>query len=826
MTQSLALLTPDMTAAERQLVLAAVRGAVADLAGQSVRGAVLRDLLEAARPGWVVHAKGLRLQRARLTGGVDLEGCVLDKPIFLSQVVIETDGERGALLLEDACLRRLSMHDVRLEGAMIADRAKIEGGLYLSACDAQGLMQMHGTVVRGALAAENTQIGNGRLALDAAGLEVTGAVVLRRTHLRGHSRLVRARIAGGLQAEASVWSVPALADQNGAGSDGRRPSRTALDITGSTISGDVTFADVKSGGAIVLSRVAIGGCLDASRLVIEGGGLDLSDGSIAHAMSLDDARMEGVLDLGGARLGRGFSAHGLEVHGGRLSLDMVNCVVAGDVDLEHTKLVGALECRGSEVNGNLRLASARLYGADVAMEAAGLALKGRLAMDKAVVIGCIRLSAAVIGDTLSLGGASLKVDRGVALTAEGVRIGRDALFDCGLRAIGAIALIGARVGGTVSFAQSSITAATLAGDAPEKPLATRSRNTLAAMAHEPSRADDHAIVLADASIHRLIMPRLAENRPRGIVDLSCAHAASLEDYAAAWPAPFNARSLTTQARGIDHLILAGFRYDVLVNPSGEDASASLPEKGRPAGPRAGDRRISWLEAQSAADVAGQFVPDAWLFLSNRLAAQGLDDDARRVNVVRRRRQARSQGTGWISRWRSWAFDLVALYGYGPWRTLACLAVTVLLFSALYGWAARQCAQPGCMDGSVFIASRRSDYAAGDVANAYPPFNPFLFSLDAALPVLTSGASDHWRINTRWSMSGARERAKAVVVGRGHAMDVAPPGAGQPDGPFKEQAWTLTFGVLLECARILEMLLGAVLAALAIMGFAGLLRDNR
>lgn len=826
MTHSLALLTPDLTAPERQLVLAAVRGAVADLDGQPIRGAVLRDLLEAARPGWVVHPKGLRLQRARLTGGVDLEGCVLDRAMFLSRVVVETDDARGALLLEDASLRRLSLHDVRLEGALIADRATFEGGLYLSGCDALGQMQLHGAVVRGALGVENSRLGDGRLALDAAGLEVNGALVLRRTHLRGQSRLVGARIAGGLQAEASVFGVPGQADQNGDLTNRDRPVCVALDITGAAISGDVILADAKSGGAIVMARAAIGGCLDTSRVAIEGGGLNLARCSIAHSTTLQEARLEGVLDLAGARFGGGLVGRAIEVHGGRTALDAVRVVVAGDVDLERAKLVGVVDCRGGEVRGNLSLASARLYGALDALAANGLAVHGGITLDKAVVFGCIRLSAAVIGETLSACGTSVKVDRGAALIAHGLRVGCDALFDGGLRAVGAVVLTSARIGGTLSFADSNITAVRRAGGGPDKASRAKTGALLPVSMHASREADGDAIVLADAAISHLVMPRRAENRPRGVVDLSRAHAARFEDYAAAWPPPLCARSVGSEGRDIDHLVLTGFRYDRLVHPAGEDPDVAAAESGKPVSLGVAKRRIAWLEAQSGDDVASNASHDTWRFLASRLAAQGFEDDARRVHIARRRRQACRSGASWISRWRGRAFDLVALYGFGPWRTVAWLVATVLVFSALFGWAARQCPQPGCMDDSVFVASRRSDNAGGGLATSYPPFNPILFSLDTALPGIGFGASDYWGINTRWSMTAARERTDAVSSNRGASATAALTAKSERGSGFIEQGWTLTLGVLLEGARIFEMLLGALLSVIAVMGFAGFLRDDR
>lgn len=842
MTQSLALLSPDMSAGERRLILAAVRGEVADLGDQAVRGSVLRDLLEGARPGWVVHATGLKVQRARFTGGVDLEGCRFDKPLFMSRVVIGSNGQRAALAIEDARLERVSLHDVRLDGALFADRTVFANGFFLSACDIAGPLQLRGASVHGTLAVEASQIGDGVLGLDATHLNVLGPVVLRRACLRGESRLVRARLGGALQAEgaefgagggaydranlpgpgeageemceaggAAPFGLPVLA-----GGRAEPPLHPALDLSGAQVRGDILLTTAKGHGAVVARHIQVSGAIAASGFSLTGGGFDLGGSILEHGLTLDEARLDGTLGFDGARLGGAFLARGLEVHGGRIAIGAARSRIAGDADLERSKLVGLLDVRGAHVSGSVRLTATRVYGAADAVAGESVAVGGDIAMDKSVVFGCVRLGSVSAGGSLTARGASLKVERGAAFMATGAQVGGDVLLCDGLRTIGAVLIERARVGGRVDFSESHVTALALAGDMPARRADKRGGVDRSDVAEHYRH---HAIALADSVMNRLVMPRRAESRPRGIVDLARAHAVVFEDFAAAWPPPVEARAAGPDGRDGDHLVLAGFVYDDLVNPSGEagDATGAGAGSARARPVAAGERRIAWLEAQSAHDVAFQFRPDAWRQLARRLAAQGFEEDARTVDVARRRWQARSLDQSRLARWRARIFDLVALFGYSPWRSLTLLAVMVLAFAGLYAWAARQCPQPHCLDNGVFIASRQGDYPARDLRSVYPAFDPLAFSLESAVPFVDLGTSAHWQINARWRLS---ERGATAGDARSAAGEAAQgtAGASASEG--------LTFGRLLSWARIIETLAGLALIFLATASFLGVFRDKR
>ncbi len=123
-----ALAPDDLNEAERFLVLAVGRGEPADLKRHTVRASVVRDLILEARQGWTVREAGIRIQKAIIDGCLDLEGCEIEKPLLFWHSRLQGGGDRGAMLLRDAKLKRLGIHSCTIEGSIIADRSEIENG--------------------------------------------------------------------------------------------------------------------------------------------------------------------------------------------------------------------------------------------------------------------------------------------------------------------------------------------------------------------------------------------------------------------------------------------------------------------------------------------------------------------------------------------------------------------------------------------------------------------------------------------------------------------------------------------------------------------------
>lgn len=783
MSQPMTLFSPDMSEPERQLVLAVMRGEIADLRRQSIRGEILRDLILERRPGWLLPQAGIRIERAIVTGGIDLEGALVETPLMLWHSRIEAAGG-PAVNIRDARLRRLGLHHSTVQGDILADRVQVFGGLFIGGGLVSGGLQIRGGDVHGALVVEGTKLGNGTTALLAAGLKVSGPLIIRRAVLEGSVAMPRANLGAGVYGEECVVR-----------------GGSSVDMESLKTDGDLLLERTGLHAGLVLSGATIGGRLAAGGMKCGSEGLAASGATITRNVELAGAVLAGPLKLSGAQIGGELTARGIEVHGGETAVAADVVRVGGNVDFGQAKLVGQLSAAGAEIAGQLRLTGARLFGAGIAMRGDGLRVRGGLFLTRAVVVGLVRLPAAEIGNQLRLSGASLKVEEGVALMAPGARVMRDMEIDGGFRSIGGLLLDQIRVGGALVLTDSHIGSVAIMMQAHRaaSPVSLRARETT---------ADRLALGLVDASVERLVMPDRAECRPRGIVDLSRARAGAYEDFAAAWPPRCSERTIGEAGEDLDHIVLDGFAYEHLTNPSGRPQTASDGNHDH-RDDRVAERRIAWLEGQPMADVAQHLKPQAWVYLASRLAAQGYGEDARAVSIARRRRERRSHAATWAQRWQGALLDALALYGYNPWRTVMWMIVTILVFAAIFASASVRCERPGCFDETVFVVTNRDAYTPQRFENAYPAFNPLAYSLDVFVPFVSLGYEDHWRPNLGFhpiSLWQLRQGTTSI---------------GQDSQPRRLP--TLTWGGLLYVATVVESILGLVLTSLAVTGFTGMLR---
>jgi len=781
----------DLSPPEEVLLACAAKGEVADLGGAKVRGIVVRALVNGSKPEWTVAVSGVRLNNAVIAGGLDLEGCTLSVPLILSNVGFEAD-QRGALIMRDSRVRRLSMQKCQLEGSLIADRAQVENGILIAGTHIGGQLTARGAQFGGALALEGCQIGDGRESIKANGLRLSGPLILRRTRLKGDVQLARSEMGSGIYAD----QMTVEGQVNG------------FDLESARIEGDFLAVEARITGGLRLAHARIGGRFEGRGVAVSSKetAIEAASVNIGQGLNLTDARIKGGIVLSGAEIGKGFIAEGVEVEGGTTAIAAGGISVFGNWDMARSKLVGAISFPGADIRGQLRLTEARLFGAELAIRGDGAQIRGGCYMSRSIVFGLIRFPACEIGNQFRMTGASLKVEAGAALMVNGSRFGRDVELNDGLQAIGALVLDQVSVPGVLDFSGSHIKSAALARDGRPAPADSDKFDAL-------TDWDEAAISLTDADVKRLCMPSVPDQRPRGIVDFSRARAASYHDFADTWPPGTEERGRSIDGRDIDHLVLDGFIYDHLNNPSGA-REGGLHKHSR-ADDRVGRQRLAWLEGQQSCDIRDHFKPQPWVQLENRLVQQGYDEESRQIAIARMRRERNSHGTRTLQRWQGGFLDLFALYGFNPWRTVAWMAVFVILFAGLWAWAGGQCEKAGCRDETVFVMTNRDAYSQDSFEAVYPDFNPLAYSFDVFVPFVSFGYADHWRPNLSWH----------PVMELPQPITFAPIEDKSGSGTDSVPTINITLGGMIYFFTILETIIGLVLTSLLITGFTGLLRGD-
>lgn len=785
-----------LTETEQELIDGVARGAKVDLGGRSVRGRVLRAVLT-GRGDQALPTNGVRLSNGIVQDGLDLEGLDVPVTLLLSNITVEAN-DKGALILRDARIKRLGLQDCKLAGALVMDRAQIDNGMLIAGGAIDGILKARGTQVSGALAIEGAKFGDERDALMANGLVLSGPLILRRARLNGSVQLARSQLGAGIYAENAVVETPA--------------GRPSMDLESARIDGDILAENARMSGTLCIAHARISGRVDAELLKIatQGTAIDAQGSTIDQGLMLERANIRGMIDLSGAKIGKGFHAEGIEVDGGTTAISANGVTLDGNWDMARGKLVGALNLPGADIRGQFRLTEARLFGADLAIRADGARIRGGCYMSRSMVFGLLRFPACQIGNQFRLSGASLKVEAGAALMVNGTQFGRDVELNDGLQAIGALVLDQVRIPGALDFSNSRIKSAALARDGRPVPGGKE-----AAKGAE-LEWDQDSISLADAEVKRLVMPSTGDTRPRGVVDLSRTRAAAYQDFASTWPPGPDLRGRDSDGNDIDHLVLDGFHYDHLNNPSGLSAGEGSH---RHADDRVGEQRLTWLEGQRSCDIRNHFKPQPWVQLENRLRQQGYDEDSRQISIVRRRLERSSHGTSPFYRWQGWFLDLFALYGFNPWRTVLWMMAFIALFAAFWAWAGGQCEKPGCRDESVFVMTNRDAYNADRFDEVYPDFNPLAYSFDVFVPFVSFGYADHWRPNLSWRTIA--DIPQPVTFAPVEEKSLGESGESRVGMP----TFRLTFGGILYAFVILETIIGIVLTSLLITGFTGLLRGD-
>lgn len=484
-----------------------------------IRASVIRDILRGLRlQGSNPDPRGLRIRAARIMGSLDLHGlassialsftschvpdgiagerCDIPNMVLDRCVIggIAADPRRECINLEGASVRGvLSMTDAILvseggpafagDGLNVGNNVYLDGRFMATGHGPAGSVRLLGAHVAGQLVMSGASLANDAgPALIADDLTVdNGAFLEDGFNAVGHGeggavRMLGAHICGQLDmsgASLTNDAGPALS------ADGLRVDGDAFLGGGFTAVGDgkggtVRMLSARVGGQLLMSRASLtneaGPALIADRVIVDDNAyFDNEFVAIGHgpdaAVRLAGAHIGGQLGMNAAtlnnRAGSALNADGMIVDAGAFFHRGFTATGHGPD--------AAVRLAGAHIGGQLGMSGATLTNdAGPALNASRLiADRGAFFLDNFTATGhgadaAVRLSAAQIGGQLRMSGATLINNAGPALGADGLSVDSDVAFDAGFNAtgygeLGALRLLGARVGGQLGMTGASLT---------------------------------------------------------------------------------------------------------------------------------------------------------------------------------------------------------------------------------------------------------------------------------------------------------------------------------------------------------------------------------
>lgn len=472
------------------------------------------------------------------------------------------------------------------------------------------------------------------------------------------------------------------------------------------------------------------------RFLILGG----EDESHMHekGVSISGAYITGTLDLEGCRIPRDirlkdclFDASPVLRSAIIDNLFLDGSAIPG-LQADRLEARGCLSICGAHVTGEIQLFGAVIGGsfeADgaviltpdaIAINAEGLEARGGILLRGTTVQGSVNLAAVRLGADINAIGAQIERPGGVALNGDGMAARGDLALR-GATISGEIRMRGAKFGGDVDCTSSTL-----------------------------SEPDGYTLRLNRAQIEGAFFLRQGATI-NGTLDLTATEFGAIDDEADCWP-----------KRG--DLLLNRCQYGAFIG-----------------GPVDATSRLNWLARQVPERWKEDFWPQPYEHLSTVLREMGHDEDARAVLIAKERLQRRARrvrANNPVLRASLALMDgilaVTLRYGLQPLLALLWLfmfwgiGVTVFYAAQQNGalkpnnavvlrsmeWTMCGVEQSSSiympsvsrvLPGRAFVGQNQlSCFLSQPEASSYPEFNPWMYSLDALLPVLEIGQKQYWR----------------------------------------------------------------------------------
>ncbi len=442
------------------------------------------------------------------------------------------------------------------------------------------------------------------------------------------------------------------------------------------------------------------------------GKLDLSHASIPFPVCfercriVDEAELTSVKipDLGflGSRT-QGLLLENAEIKG---NLIIKETVVEGEVRVLAAQIGSTLNCHGSTFRNPARNCQpAPDQGCGRALLGDRMRVSGGVFLrNKFTAYGEVALNGASIGGDLSFRGSTLNNLQREALTAEKATVDGNVFFYDDFAAYGAINLSDAKIGGSV--------------------------NCLGGIFDK--------VVLERTVIRNAFVWSQLDKADVAQLDLRNAVVGSLADDEKSWPKKGNLR-----LDGFNYKRITGTPLSDIFGEEESEEALRLVEKRlglqfRVDSPIDAATRLRWLDRDT------DFKPQPYRQLADVLSEMGDEEGAKQVRFEMERRMRAGQRKQLPAVEQPFAFvgdkmiELTIGYGVYPLHALCWSAGLCLV-----GWAIHRRAN---VLGAMAPAEKevyREYHEKGEVPGGYPPFSPFVYSLENCIPFLKLGQDARW-----------------------------------------------------------------------------------
>jgi hypothetical protein len=765
---------------------------------------------DSARIGANEQGNSLIGDAVRVHGGVLLDPYEGGSAFAAQGAVLFNDSEvTGSFTCHDARLGAnrskisLDCRGMKVSGSVRLDgQFNAEGAVWLAGANITGQLRCGGAHM-GANAFGNALIGDG--------LRAGGGVVLdalsggRAFTALGAVRLSGAVITGSLSCAGA--SLSANKRGNALEGDGIRVSVAVLLGPGFTASGAVRLAGAAIGGQLRCRGARIAGAdSDGDSLVAAGmtvGGQVLLDRGFTAdgAIQLAGADISGSVRLQGASVGANAEGYSLDGAGMRIGRDLgfdrapdgTAFTSQGAIRLAAVSVTGSIRCQGATLSGS------DADGDSLVLNAAKVS--GSIFLSNGfAAAGAVRLARADVTGSVACGGARLGCDKERnSLVGDGLRVGRDVALDTDrdgapFTAVGAVRLTGADIAGQLKCQGAKLRGGDRDGDAlfcngvKVGDSVYLERGFSAAGAVKFSRATiagsfhcRGAHLGANRKGAALTADRMSVN---GGVLLDEGFTA---DGAISLRGAAIVRELCWAPGNVPAAVnLEGARVQQLTDDWTGDRPGGLWPKGtlRLAGltydgfggdtpPQVG-HRLAWVRSQheppagngTVKPAATPFSAQPYKQLADVYRRAGQDDEARAVEIARRRDLRRYGNIGQPRKALNWVLDVTIRYGFQTWRALAGLVGLYAIAFSAFLFAQHQ---QGLITPANTQAAEREHPTALQCAPTYPCFYPAGYAIDIVFPLINLHQAENWRADGHHSWGWAWITGTWVATGLGWAL---------------------------------------------------------